>query len=221
MEITIKLKDKVYKRNIPTRWEEVTFRQFLLLEDCGEDFIKLFSMFTGVDEDTIRKATIAKLDSIIEMLGFLRTKMPANIPKTILGYSVPKDLGFETIGQFSDLNNDLKESKELTNRQRLERYTLYCAMYACKEKYGEYDWKKAEEMKDEFLEAPAVEVLAIGNFTLLKLIALRSNTKSSYRKRHIRKKRLKLAFLAWQMHLGFLVRSCISKLKPNTERTSF
>lgn len=221
MTISVTIQGRTVKRDIPTRWAEVTFKQFLELDSCGEDYAKVLSLFTGIDDATIRKASITKLDSVLEMLGFLRTKIPTDLPESICGYKLPKDLGFETVGQYSDLKQDLNDSKDLTPTQRIEKYTLYCAIYACKAKYGEYDWQKAEEMRDEFLNAPVTEVLAVGNFTLLKLIALRNHTPVNYLQQRIPRMKLKRAFLAFRLRMAFIVHSCISKLKPHTERTSF
>jgi hypothetical protein len=221
MNIVIKPSIGYINKFFPTRWDEVPFHQFLDIDDCGDDYVKLFALFTGLEEEVVRKASIEKLDDVIEMLGFLKTKVPTPLPKTICGYTIPKDLGFETVGQFSDLREDLKNSNNLTPRQTIEKYTLYCAIYACKEKFGEYDWKKAESMRDEFMNAPVTEVLAVGNFTLLKLIALKNNTRPNFQPRHTLRTKLKRAFLAFRLRTAFMALSFISKLRQPTERTNF
>jgi hypothetical protein len=166
MKVIINLPDRAITKDIPTRWEEVTFNQFIKLAGCASNYVKIVSVFTGLDEDIISRTPFANMETFDKMLGFINTKIPSAFPKSIIGYTLP-DLNDEFKNVFHIIRDDIKLAREPI--KRLERYTIYCAIYACKEKYGKYDWKKAEEMKDEFLEAPAPEVLAVGNFTLAKI----------------------------------------------------
>lgn len=196
-----------YDRNFPTSWDQVNYGQFLDLTDCVTDEVKIFTVFTGIPADIIKKAKITGLDSVIAVLGFLRTPPVEILPKTILGYPLPADLGFETLDQYTDLKDDLDKSGELKGKDALVKYPLYCAIYACKAKYGEYDWKLAESMADEFLKAPAPEVLAIGNFTLAKLIGLNLSIDPGSRKKITRMRRYRLVLKAWALNMVTTVRS--------------
>lgn len=212
MKVTITLNGVKEQIEIPTGWTgetPVTFDQLQRVTKAGDDFAEILSVFTKTPADTLRKALIINLDLVIAAFGFLKTPIVPIIPDKILGYDLPKDLGFETIGQFADAKTALEENKGL------EAYPLLCAIYACKAKHGEYDWKKAEAMKEEFLHAPAVEVLAIGNFTLLKLTALMKSTGRPSRTGSTPMKRFKLALRGWLARTGFTVRYYIWKKKQD------
>lgn len=220
MRIEITINGKTEYREIPTKWEQVTFKTFLALTESGDNSVKILSALTGIDPEVIRKARIKNLDEILLILSFLKSDPPVIIPKSVLGYEVPKDLGFETIGQYEDLREYLKNTKELSKKELLEKYTLLCAVYACKGKHGEYDWKKSEEMANEFLEAPAPEVLSIGNFTYLKLIGLSKPVAPNSRNRNTLMKKFKLVLTAYRLRLAFMVHSFTWKKKPAISETS-
>ena len=172
MQITIKINGVPTVKQLPISWKEVTFGTFLKLTECGDDYVKVFAAITGVDEAILRKANIENLDTALIMLKFLETECPTTVPEKMLGYAIPKDLGLKTLGQYTDLKAEIKRNSKLTGIDALKKYMLYCAIYACEAKHGEYDWEKAEWMQNEFLEAPSPEVLGIGNFTLKRLIEL-------------------------------------------------
>lgn len=202
MLIEIELNRIKVKKELPSSWQEVTFKQFLKLSECGSDYVKIFALFLGIEEETIRKAKIYGLEAVLISLNFLNTQPDLAIPDSILGHQIPKDLGFETIGQLMDLKEDTKNTQDLTPIQKLERYTVYCAMYALKP----YDWKKAEEMAPEFLNAPAPEVLSVGHFTLMKLIGLTASTKQLSQKRSPRFKRYRQGLRVWLRNTEVMAR---------------
>lgn len=181
MQITITINGQPITKKIPLSWQEVPFGTFIKLTECGDDYIKVFAAITNLDENLLRKARIENLDTALALLDFLRTECPSYVPKKILNYNVPENLGLKTLGQYTDLKAELKMSANLTGAAALKVYTKYCAIYACDQKHGEYDWEKAEWMADEFLAAPSPEVLGIGNFTLRKLIELNYGIKPTSR----------------------------------------
>lgn len=205
MNIELELNGVKITRKIPISWagpDAVTFGQFIDLEPLQQDKVKVLAYFLGMDDATLRKARITGLDAILLALDFLSTQPELSIPEKIMGHSMPKDLAFETIGQYADLRDDLKNTQDMTGLDRLKRYPLYCATYACRP----YDWQKAEAMKEEFMNAPAAEVLAIGHFTLLKLIGLSVPTKPTSQTLRTRLKKLKQVLSVWARNTGFMVR---------------
>lgn len=217
MIIQITLNGVKTSRDIPVSWSEVTFRQFIALQECNDDFVKVMALFTGIEPDIIRKALIDNLESLILALGFLQNDPGQIKPKSILDYELPKDLGFESIAQFEDVKETLKKAKDMSVLDHLKLYPLYCSIYACKP----YDWLKAEELSDKFFDAPCQEVLGVGNFTLAKLIGLKLSTGREYQKRNILLKKFRLALTAYRLHLGFMVRSFFSKKKQAIIGKSF
>src|SRR3989304_979318 len=186
------------KRELPTRYEEVQFKYFLLIANSPKDTNSILSILTGIDVEIIKKAKIKNVDDIILALSFFNHDSELKLPETILGYNVPNDLGFECTAQYEDLKLHINEcrKKKLTDLELLSFYPLYCAIYACSQKYDSYDWQKAEYLANEFMSAPATEVLAIGNFTLVKLIGLSLGIKSDVHKRLTRRQSWMLAFRA-------------------------
>lgn len=207
MKLTATLNNVKIERTIPIGWDQVTFEQLIELSDCRDDRAKALSVFLKIDAETIRKAQIVNLDAVLSVLSFLETDLFTNVPDKILGYKLPKDLGFETIAQYQDLKENLKSSQGLTNKEALAKYPLYVATYACKDKHGHYDWKLAEEMASEFLQAPCTEVMGIGNFTLAKLIGLTNSTNQSSQNRNTLMKKFRLALTGLRLRLGLLLRS--------------
>lgn len=211
------------KRELPTSWSQVKFRDFLKIANDTNNTTLILSVLTGIEAETIKKARIPNLDSIILSLSFFQKEPELKVPDTILGYKVPKDLGFECIAQLEDLKLHLKEchDKKLSGQEQLAFYPLYCAIYACIEKSGgEYDYEKAKSMADEFLEAPATEVLAIGNFTLSKLIALNLGISPNSHKQATPRKRLRLALKSWVKSLVLPVQLAIWRRRLATKKTN-
>lgn len=205
MKVTITLNKQTHHRDIPISWDQVTFGDFLKLDECGQDVLKVIALLTRLDYEQLKKAHIKDLDRVVEVLGFL--KKPMTLPdyqsiKVIHGYPLPKGLEFEEAGMYLDLQNYLKETDKLTNPKKLEKYTVYCAVYACRHRYGKYDWQLAEQLSPVFLNAPCTEVLAVGNFTLLRLVGLNLNINLNSLKAGSRLKRFKLALKAWVIRMG-------------------
>lgn len=225
MTVQIIIDGQTHKREVPTSWgnpnDFVTFGQFLKLDDCGQDIVKVISLLTQVDYSTLLRSRIVRMDDLVQTLSFLKSKPEPVIPKTILGYPVPINLEFEQVQMYLDLKNYVAEASKLTPLQQLESYTLYCAVYACITKHGKYDFKLAEAMKDEFLNAPCTEVMGIGNFTLVRLIGLNLSIKPSFPKAGSRLTRFRLGLTAFRLRSAHFLQSLISKRQPATKNQRF
>lgn len=199
MKIQITLNNVTVEKQIPTKWKEVTFAQFIKLVEAGDDPAKVISIFTDIEEETLRKAKISNLESIIAMLGFLKTEMNLKVPETCMGYKIPKNLEFETIGQFQDLK---AEAVQIKDAKSFDKYALFCAIYAT----NPYDYQQAEKLIPTFLNAPCEEVMAIGNFILVKLAELMTGIKSKSPSPSIPMKKYWLVLTVWLKSLGFILR---------------
>ncbi len=200
------------QKQIPTKWEEVKFKDFIALQDNKE--ITAVSIFTGIDVETLKKANIKNLDDLLACLLFLK-KQPDlfNVPKSILGYQLNPDLGFEAFGMYSDLKDELDKGDE--GIDLIKKYPLFCAIYCTKP----YDFKVAESKVEEFNEAPCTEVLALGNFLLMRLVGLKITTEKTSQKHLTLLKRLKLALIGFRARLAFRVRFFILKRKLNIQQS--
>lgn len=207
-------------RELPTSYQEVKFKDFVAIAKSPKDINSILAVMTGFDKEVIRKAKITNVEDIIRALAFFNQDATLTVPETILGYKVPKDLGFETTGQYEDLKLHLKElrDKKATDMDMMECYPLYCAIYTCAQKYGDYDWEKATYMQEEFQNAPATEVLAIGNFTLVKLIGLNLGIKKDSHKPVTRMQRYRLVLKSWVNSLVLPVQLHIWKRRHLTKK---
>jgi hypothetical protein len=200
MKITIHINGKKQVTELPTSWEEVSFEKFLELDECGEDKVKIIALFTGVDYETLLNAKIESFDDIIvNRLSFLATPPQNTIPDKILGYDLPKRLEYQKAKQYIDLQNYIKESRDLTPKEQLKRYTLYCAVYACVSAYGDYKWEWAENLAPEFLKAPCTEVMGIGHFTLIRLVASKNSIGKTSRPQLTLMQKCRLVLKLWQI----------------------
>lgn len=196
-------------KDIPTAWDQVSFKDFLALGDNKE--LTALTVFTGIDAATLKKSSITNLNALLNALAFLKTEVPLfKYPKKILDFDVRQDLGFETFGQYSDIKDELDKGK--MGMELIQQYPLMCAIYTAKQPY---DFKEAEKNAELFMNAPCVEVLAVGNFLLMKLVGLSRSTDPNYPNHLTRLKKLKLALRGWLSRLAFTVRYYILKRKLN------
>jgi hypothetical protein len=187
-------------RDIPTDWPQVKYSSFLKLQDRKE--LSALSTFTGFEPEVLKQATVKNLDQVIRALSFVKTNPDLfKLPKKILGYEVRQDLGFEPFGRYTDIK-ELVE-KEQSEVELLKQYPLLCATYCMP---GVYDFKEAEKLATQFEEAPCTEVLALGNFLLLRLIGLKNSTEKTSLLTRILPKKVRLAFQLWRARLGFQLR---------------
>jgi len=198
MQVQFKLNGVKVSKNIPSCWDEVTFRQ-LLAYTKAKDEVEVLSVFTEIDTETLRKSKIANLQTLLALLSFLKNQpIDYTLPKTIRGHEVSQDVEIQEIERYAALENILKTFKD-GDPTNLEKYPLVVATYCC-------DLDKAESMSEYFMDAPAMEVLAIGHFTLLKLIGSTARIPKHSQSRSIRLKRFKLGLKTWLRNMAVMVR---------------
>lgn len=170
MKIDITLNGVKTSKDIPIGWDEVTFRQLLGVKKARNE-AQIISVFTGIDEDILAKAKIGNLVTIKALLSFLTTSPAYALPKEILGYKIKDNVEMEEIARYADMEAVIKtlEDNEIAN---LEKYPLIISTYVVEP----YNFKDAENLAPLFLDAPAMEVLAVGNFTVVNMSVLSAIT---------------------------------------------
>lgn len=221
----IRLGKNIKTVSIPTRWEEVTFRQLMAINEANDDWLKIFGVFLDEPAELIGNARVDNggLDELLICLSFLTsTEIPKVLPTSIMGYDLPKDLGFETIGQYQYIREDVAASASMTPIEQMRRYALYCAVYAQpQDNLGEFDFEKAEALAEKFMNAPAMEVLAVGSFTVVKLIGLSRPINDVSRRPITRMKRLRLAIQSWLVYTVSTARLWLWKKRLASGRRSY
>jgi len=191
------------KIEIPTGWHQVTFKQYLELKKAGKNLnqVNILAIFTGLEKELIEKAQIKNLSAVTACLAFM-TKPPVYLcPTSILGYPVVENLDTESVAQFSDLQEICKGFTD-DETHNMTLFPLIVATYAV----NPYDFKEAEKIQDQFLYAPCTEVLAMGNFTYLRLHALSNGIVPTSPQADTRLNRLKLALVDWLRNLASSIR---------------
>lgn len=217
MKITASLNGVKSTKQIPITWDEVTFKQFLDLSKIGPDDAGILAYFFNIDKETVKKAKIKNLDSVINALQFLKKDIDyKNLPSAILGYDIPQNLEFETIGQYEDIKAELAKVKDGKEIDVLSLYPLFVATYAMKP----YDGLKVDEFAEQFFNAPCGEVLAVGNFTLMKLSGLRKPSKITRLREAIQRMKLVQVIKSWRSNLAFTLRFSSWKHRHNIKETN-
>lgn len=212
MKITVILNGVKVHKDIPTSWDKVTYGQFLKLAECGSDIAKIVSVFTDIDEAILRKSKIINLEAVTSYLSFLNVAMPdLEVPDKVLGYDIPKNLEFETVAQYSDLQQEINKTQGDQNAI-LKSYPLFVATYAM----SPYDPLQVEEFSKQFLNAPCMEVLAIGNFTLVRSIGSNLGISPNYLRGVTLMKKLRLVIRSWRSNLAFTIRFYLWKRRLPT-----
>lgn len=184
-------------KDIPETWDKVPFKQFKKLAECGTDRVKKLSLFTDIDEVTLRKAEIKNLDTLMEVLRFTEKETKYELPLEVLGHKIPHNLEVENIARYADLQKIIDENKE----NILDFYPLIVATYVV----NPYDYKEAEKLASKFEYAPCWEVMAIGNFTLAKLLASRASMLKLSPPEATRLRRLRRDIRNWLLRLVFTI----------------
>lgn len=208
MTVYITIAGKRTPKEIPTAYDQLSFSRFLELSPAIGNPSKILSILTGVEEEIINRSVIENLSEVLQILSFLNYDMIHVLPQKIIvegkEYPIPKDLEFKTIAQYEDL-------KAIMNKfgsDNLENAKLYPSLIAtyCVDYSVLGAWKMAEDLAPKLFDLPCTEVMAIGNFTLVKLIALKGNVKPHFPLVGIQASKFKLAMIVWLKRLAFTIR---------------
>jgi len=201
------------KRDLPTDWAEISFQQFLTLHRNSwtvfSHTAEIIALFTGIEVELLKKSKVEGLVEVVQMLSFLDSKPIAyEIPKKIIvnghHYDVPDNLEMESVAQFEDIKKEASlfspdPKDKFTN---LEKWPLIVATYLV----NPYSWQAAEKLAPQVFNSPCSEVLAIGNFTLVRLNELSQNIKPTSLKAATQTSKLKLAMRAFRANMVFSAR---------------
>jgi hypothetical protein len=179
---TIKFEGTEY--NIPTKWEDVSFIQFIRLQEPLITDHEIVSAVTGLPVADVAKSNDVKSYlEIIKSISRFSDKEPVeNVPEmvTINGMicEVPKDIGFLTVAQFEDCKAIIAQyqAKYKDNEDKIALlldYPKIVAIYLQPLLYNtDYNYNQAMELSNELYHHSCIEVISIGNFFLSNWIGL-------------------------------------------------
>lgn len=215
-------KDSSMKRitlPLPLGWHEISFGKSLALAKC-KNFTEELSCLSGVPVEDIKNGKIANLETALLFIASLkRIDPPTDLPKTILGYTVPDDLMLEETGRYEDLKIIVEGMESNPGPDQLVKYTEIVGVFT-QPNYLTSNEKQRKEFADKFLNAPCKEVVAIGNFIVMKLRVLRTGIPNNSPKSLTRMKKIKLASRAWLKNMAFTIRFALLKRRSAFQETN-
>lgn len=210
--ITFKINGTKFK--IPTDWQDVTYAQYVALITTPPALVDHIALFTGIKKEILLRAELRNVESISLALAFLTISPKFHDKPTMLvgPYTLPEDVTLNSLGQFEDLRGLLaKMPKSLATREeQLQIADLYLeasAIYCQKIIYGEYDYTKVAEVKEELKRYSCMEVISTGAFFLFKPLNISKPTKTRSQNIRQRLKKLIVDFPGYQKTLDSLQRS--------------
>lgn len=176
------------KLEMASKWSDLKFSQyFKVLNLKGDNINEVISICSDLPMETLDRATIVGLESVLAAISFLSTppEIPGYTPK-VGPYSLPGtkdgkfDIQFESLAQFEDMRSVMKRLPVQDSKYEImgltKAYSNFVAIYLQKIRDGKYDPEKAKAMIAEVEEMPALEVICAGSFFFLKLMTLLSGT---------------------------------------------
>jgi len=209
---------KKLKVKLPKSWKEVTFGQFIALAKCKSETEQL-AVFLDIPYEELKDKHIVGLPKFISELNQLNSlPMSTDVPKKILGYRVAKNIEYETVGRFEDMKSIAASIKSDTPDD-LIKYTELIAVYAMP-RWSDHNPEEQKQFAQQFLNAPCEEVMATGNFILMRLIALIKTPQRSYLVPATLWNKLKRAILNWRARMASSIRLFIWKRRQATKGVS-
>lgn len=206
--------------SLPLGWHEISFGKSLALAKC-KNFTEELSLLSGVPVDEIKDGKISNLETALLFINSLKkVDPPTELPKSILGFTVPDDLMIEETGRYEDLKIIVESMEANPGPDQLVKYTEIVGVFT-QPNYLTSNEKQRKEFADKFLNAPCKEVVAIGNFIVMKLRVLKSGTPSNSPTPLTRMKRIRLAFRAWLRNMAFTIRYAMLKRRSGFQETNY
>lgn len=200
---------------LPESWDEVSFSQFIKLQECDNVDLNAVSILTGVSKEDWAQSNDTSLyyycmnkistwiKSGLDDINEIETRKIRWMSKELeFG-----DIGENTVAQFEDVKILLGKYEELYKTKPFDAmemyYPLICSIYlqpkASKEKY---DYSKAKELVSQIKELPAPMVIGVVNFFLMRYIVSVSGIKPNVQKGSSLWKRLKQGLVTYIKRLA-------------------
>lgn len=203
--IKFKLKDK--EHSMPTKWEDVTFRQFEQLikwQEGERNIIQLLSIMTGINVDVLEQTNVVDIDDklcpFLEFINepFKEKQFEKKDTINFKGkeYQVPKDLTLHSLNQKITLQTAMIDCINRT-QATIEVMPFAVAVYLQPIISGEkFNSDKAKQLEDELRDCKLSEIYGIASFFLQKLIELQLERQPLLRVTQAKNK-WQRAFLNW------------------------
>jgi len=161
-------------RQMPTSWDDMTFREYFLLLNAKPEteWTELIARWLDIDYATFQNATLIGFEPVMAAMSFVKeppiwgTEQPRRVREFIL----PENITLETVIQYEHMKKLALVDKEF--KDKIADYPMIVAIYCQKARDGAYNYDKAKALSDDFQHANAREIIEAGNFFLVKLMSL-------------------------------------------------
>lgn len=185
LKVTCQTNKGKHKLSVPDCWDEVTVDQYqrIIKEWDGTDWIKLFSILSGLEVNDIKSSTDYRLETALyQCIQFVFAKyeldeltLPEEITLRPLWYSkdhlvcdvvqIPKKLGRMTIGQTMQARKLLEDTRDI--REAISSVTaIYFQPLIDR---TEFDMIRAIELEQVIAKMSITKIYPVGFFLLRRL----------------------------------------------------
>lgn len=199
MKFKLKYVDGTEKEhNLVTSWRELSVFQFLQLREWkGNDFLKLLSILTNIDRETLSESPQLDIDEkLVPFMKWIDTvpdfnswSMPSTITIDKRKYNAPKDKGYFTFGQKIELQKKMISVTKETNNVLDCIGTALSIYYQPIINKSNFSPVEAEKMIPMMLNCKMEEAYPIASFFLKRSIASQNVIQPSLRLAWIKNKR--------------------------------
>lgn len=193
------------KKQIPEKWEEVTFGTYLRLIGLKDD-VELLSVLLDIPVADLMGKRIQGLGLILPSIRFMK-KQPIceSTPVYLKDYELPQDITDCFVEQYEDTKTEIRRVAELEDLRELTRaLALYAAIYIQGSK-EDYNKAKALELAEKFNEYPCTEVMAAGSFFQAKYLSMQSGLSINFLRRDIVMKKSRPVLTRFLKRLGSML----------------
>lgn len=203
MKKNIIINNKTY--SIPAGLHDVSYEKFCNLVNTLQEYkgseldLKVFCALIGCQEEEVKQIKNIKdyLDIVVSFgtwefhkIDYSKIQVPKSVIWNEVPLIIPTDFGDLELGLFEDCRAEMK--KDLNNFKVLQQVYLDIAtLYLYRLKFGEYDYDKAMQYKNEIKTIYWEVIFGIGIFFLQKVAGLLNGTMQELSKQGTLPKKLK------------------------------
>lgn len=223
IKFNIEYKEKGKKKKsdayLPTKWADVSLRQYLEISRGVGGQFQLLEILTGIDRIIWEKVVTKDIDQkLAPLLAFLAEPLKPEklkFPKYLdvgndFHYKVPEDLDLETFGQRALLQDAMVDTVVRQKKNLLEIMPYALALYFQPIiDDDDFSEKRANELIDQMEGISCVEAYPVASFFLKKYNVFVKNTTKDLRANP--NPRSWLRTLGTSLSTGFLGRSTASQ----------
>lgn len=167
------------KYNLPETWLDVTFEQYIKIQEVDEKTklkksIAILSILSGIEIEILNDLPLDMLNKFVGFLDFVSQEIPTEKKKCLIINDIEHEylgsLEKISIGQYADIDFEI-------NQERTPLRTLsYILPILYLPKGKEYNSAYSESVVNDFLNLPVTDVFGVIGFFLSNYKSSKKNT---------------------------------------------